>query len=108
MKYIWKFFTGDALFLGIKTLIISASNYGIFGLAILAIIGISLLPATLLISNIVGVISIRILDLEVEEIRDNEKQLWANKEGIYTSNPELDWTIEADKKEKEFRDTNKI
>lgn len=108
MKYLWKFFTGDALFLGIKTLIVSASNYGIFGLAILAIIGISLLPATLLVSNIVGVISILLLDTKVKEIRDNEKKIWANKEGIYASNPELDWTIEADKKEKEFRGTNKI
>tara|TARA_E500000178_G_C16495489_1_gene519289 strand:+ start:119 stop:259 length:141 start_codon:yes stop_codon:yes gene_type:complete len=46
--------------------------------------------------------------MEVKEIRDNEKKLWVNKDGIYATNPELDWTVEADKKEKDFRDTNKI
>lgn len=76
----------------------------IIRLAVLGLLFILFLPFMLLVTNFLGARWHYDLDQTASSVVESEKQKWANREGDYEHDPNLNWEVAADMKEKRVRE----
>jgi len=118
IKYFWTFFTGKGfgkgllMLLGILSIGAKDDKSSLLGLILLITLFIFLTPIMLLVANTLGTFYYFEQDTIIEDMTTEERLRWANREGEYEEDEQLDWKAvsesKADQIKKHWEEETKI
>lgn len=102
MRYMWHFFTGQQLLVGLVAFwnYLISKGVSFSGCLIITILA---FPIVSIVANVMGVGYLYDQDLEADAINLDERLKWANREGIYENEPPPDWKARASTRTENFR-----
>ena len=104
MRYLKVILNGSGLVRGASLIFFMGVEGGILGLILFVILAAFGLPLFIFISLLLGSWDLIKLEAEVDFARNKEKYDWANRDGSYENDPELNWEVMADFREKSIRE----